>query len=96
MKQFGVVVAFILTGLLFSAASFAQDKSAAEKKPATTVEKTKDAPARTMHSGAKMDKDAKGAACCMTAKDASQNAKKDCAGSCCGKKAEPNTQKGDK
>ena len=89
MKRLTAVVALALACCVFSAASFAQDKATTEKKQTTTVAKAKDASKCSMASGSK------NASCCMTAKDAKQDAKKDCSG-CCAKKAEANTQKGDK
>ena len=90
MKRLTAVVALALACCVLSPASVAQDKTVTEKKKTTTVEKTKDAANNTMRCNAK------NANCSMTAKSTKQEGKKDCAGACCGNKAEANTQKGDK
>ncbi len=90
MKRLTAAIALALACCMFSASVFAQDKAATEKKQTTTVEKAK-APAKCpMASGTQ------NAGCCGTMKSAKQDAKNNCTGTCCEKKAEVNTQKGDK
>ncbi len=90
MKRLTAIVALALACCVFSASAFAQDKPATEKKTTTTVEKAKDPAKCSMSTGTQ------NAGCCGAMKSEKKEAKKDCAGTCCAKKAEASTQKGDK